>query len=290
MKFAFVILHYNVIEETIKCIESIKTLCDAENYSIIVVDNGSPNLSGKTLKNKYANDSKIHVLLNEINSGFARGNNIGISFARKSLNADFLVVLNNDTFMIQKDFCKTILNEWEYSHFAALGPYVFTLSGEIQNPVAHQITTVPQVEFWIRHHRIGLIRTYLGIDSLWLNLKKSIKKLIHYKNSIKEDISKKQNIRQENIKLHGCCFVFSPKFFEYFDGFDPRTFMYAEEDILLAQLRKKKLLTVYNPNLKIFHAERSATKSATKTSRQKKFFIYKEGIKALNVLKKVLEE
>ncbi len=45
---------------------------------------------------------------------------------------------------------------------------------------------------------------------------------------------------------------------------------------------------VYNPNLKIFHAEKAATKSATKNFRKRKIFIYKEGIKSLKILKEVL--
>ncbi len=290
MSFSFVILHYNVIEETIKCINSILSLCDAKDYSIIVVDNHSPNGTGKQLEENYKNNSKIHIILSKENLGFAKGNNIGINYAKNTIHADFVIVLNNDTYMVQNNFCSIILKEWEHSHFAVLGPYVHTLSGENQNPVAHEITTISDVNFWIKHHQKGLIRTYLGIDSIWIGLKDFIKKIIHYKDPTKVKNEKKQNTRQENVKLHGCCFIFSPTFFEHFDGFDPRTFMYAEEDILLAHIRKKKLLTVYNPKLEIFHAERSATKSVTKTSRQKKIFIYKEGIKALNVLKKVLEE
>ena len=75
MKFAFVILHYNVLEETEKCIESIKTRCDADDYAIIVVDNKSPNDSGSILNKKYADDTKVAVILNDKNLGFANGNN-----------------------------------------------------------------------------------------------------------------------------------------------------------------------------------------------------------------------
>lgn len=290
MKIAFVILHYNVVDETEKCIESILTRCDADNYSIVVVDNCSLNGSGEKLYKKYKDDSKVHVILNKKNLGFANGNNVGIDYARKKMNADFVVVLNNDTYLVQNDFCNVILQEWEHSNFAVLGPFVHTLGGENQNPVAHQITTVSQVNFWIRHHYKGLIRTYLGVDSLWLNLKERIKRMIGYKNLQKKINAKGGSVRQENVKLHGCCLVFSPKFFECFDGFDSRTFMYAEEDILLAQVRKRGLLTVYNPHLEIFHAERAATKSVTKTSRKKKIFVYAEGIKSLRILKKVLVE
>ena len=70
MKIAFVILHYNVVDETEKCIESILTRCDADNYSIVVVDNCSLNGSGEKLYKKYQDESKVHVILNKKNLGF----------------------------------------------------------------------------------------------------------------------------------------------------------------------------------------------------------------------------
>ena len=289
MSFAFVILHYNVVAETKACVKSIKERVHIP-VEIVVVDNCSPNGSGKELFELYKNDNQVTVLLSEKNLGFANGNNMGIQYARKTLNADFVVVLNNDTYLVQDDFCEVVLEEWEYSHFAVLGPQVHTFSGENQNPRAHQITTTAHVDHWIKHHRKGLLRAYLGVDSLWLGFKDRLKYLLGYKNKIVANNSEKQNLRQENVKLHGCCFVFSPKFFEYFDGLDSRTFMYYEEDILLAQIRKKGLLTVYNPKLEIFHAEKAATKSATKTNRKKKIFGYTEGIRSLKVLRTVLEE
>ena len=50
IKVAFVILHYQAIEMTIKCINSLyKTFDISENF-IVVVDNASPNKSGNELK------------------------------------------------------------------------------------------------------------------------------------------------------------------------------------------------------------------------------------------------
>lgn len=51
IKVAFVILHYQAIEMTIKCINSLyKTFDISENF-IVVVDNASPNKSGNELIN-----------------------------------------------------------------------------------------------------------------------------------------------------------------------------------------------------------------------------------------------
>jgi len=287
---SFVILHYNVLNETYKCIDSIKKRMDTTHYSIVVVDNKSPNDTGKDLCNKYKTDPQVTVILNEKNLGFAKGNNIGIEYAKKVLKSDFLVVLNNDTYLIQDDFSSIIFKEWEKSYFAVLGPLIETPNDENQNPVAHEINTVKQVNFWIRHHQWGIFRTCLGINNLYLSIKDLIKRKIGYKNKTVALRDEKSNNRQENVKLHGCCFVFSPIFFENFAGFDPRTFMYLEEDILLTSIRQKGLLTVYNPSLKIFHSTKVATKSYTKKSRRTELFGYREGIKSLKILKGLLSQ
>ena len=62
-KFAFVILHYYTVEDTINCVKSIKELENYENVEIVIVDNASPNGSGKEIKEKYENDEKIHGLM-----------------------------------------------------------------------------------------------------------------------------------------------------------------------------------------------------------------------------------
>ena len=231
MDFSFVILHYNVLNETLSCVKSIRERVQ-EPVGIVVVDNASPNGSGKNLEQIFKDDENVTVLLNKENLGFANGNNVGISFARKKLKSNFVVVLNNDTFLIQNDFLKVIRDEWGESRFAVMGPKVFTYSGRNQNPVANKIENKKQANYWIRHHFWGLVRTYLGVDDFWLECKAVVKKRIKYRNEMMEKKEAQDNIRQENVKLHGCCFVFSPAFFDHFDGFDPRTFMYVEEDIL----------------------------------------------------------
>ena len=102
-KFTFVILHYLTMEDTIDCIESIRDKCRNFQYRIIVVDNASPNNSGRKLEKKYKDDSDIKVVVNRENVGFARGNNIGFKIAKED-KSDFIILCNNDTKLLKDNF------------------------------------------------------------------------------------------------------------------------------------------------------------------------------------------
>lgn len=97
-KVYIIVLNYKNYNDTIECLESLLKLRYA-NKEIIVVDNASPNDSGKYLeewvsKNK---EQPIQFILNNINLGYAGGNNTGIRRALQDSNMRFVWILNNDT-------------------------------------------------------------------------------------------------------------------------------------------------------------------------------------------------
>ena len=78
----FVILNYNLYQDTISCVASIKNRIDTRRYKIIIVDNASVNGAGELLREYYKTDQQIEIILLTKNIGFAKGNNIGINQAR----------------------------------------------------------------------------------------------------------------------------------------------------------------------------------------------------------------
>ena len=121
MKVYFLILHYQAIQETISCVESILQLYD--NISIVVIDNNSPNKSGRELEERYREYENIKIIITKGNLGFARGNNVGYEYA-KSQGADFIIQVNNDTLFEDKNFVKTMLQLYEKEKYAVLIPFL----------------------------------------------------------------------------------------------------------------------------------------------------------------------
>ena len=97
INIVFIILHYQNIDDTVNCIESIKKLDNLKenSFNIIIVDNKSPNGTGEALKNKYINENEIKVMLLDKNYGFSKANNIAYENAM-TYNPDIVMVLNND--------------------------------------------------------------------------------------------------------------------------------------------------------------------------------------------------
>ena len=113
-KIVFLILHYITLEDTKKCVSSIlERYPNNENIEIVIVDNNSNNNSGKELVKLYNDNNRIHIILLDKNLGFARGNNEGFKYAKEKLKADFIIMINNDTYLIQNDFCKIIEEEYK---------------------------------------------------------------------------------------------------------------------------------------------------------------------------------
>lgn len=271
MNISFIVLHYLAIKDTIECVESILCNKECKDCNIVIVDNASPDCSGKELLKYYGNNQRVIVLLSEKNLGFSAGNNIGIRYAREILKSDFVVVLNNDTYLIQVDFCSVIMEEYNKSHFAVLGPQVF-------DPEGKNYSSPLETDFG--HLTIA---SYQGVAHQWR--KRYWKTFFHLENF--HPLARRSNIQVEkavervpitermtDVELHGCCLIFSPEYFRYYDGFEELTFMYGEETILRLNCEKHNLLMVYNPYLKIFHKEAVSTKKEYNI-RKKKLMHYK---------------
>jgi GT2 family glycosyltransferase len=90
--YSVVIVSYNNYDNcTGPCLQSL--LQDPADMEIIVVDNNSDSYTKSCLTELSRNESRIQLLLNSSNRGYAGGNNDGVALAK----SDIVILLNNDT-------------------------------------------------------------------------------------------------------------------------------------------------------------------------------------------------
>ena len=279
-KIVFLILHYKVIEETKKCVESIINNYSNENYEIVIVDNGSLNESGEKLKNMYKNNSNIFIIINKKNLGFAKGNNVGFKFAKKR-GANYIIMVNNDIVFTQNNFCKLMIEKYNEFHYAILGPKILLPKGD-EFCYNIKVKSVKEQYIFIFLLYVRLFLAYIGLGKIFeILFKKKNKKR---KNRI--DI----NIKRENIPIYGCCIIFSEDYINRFDGIDDRTFLYCEESLLYLRTLENDLKIVYDPQLEILHNHSVVTKQINNTIRKKEIFVVKNLIKSNKILLKELKK
>ena len=90
MATSIIILTFNKLEFTKKCIESIRKYTKNQSYEIIVVDNNSTDGTVQYLKSQV----DLKVIYNKQNVGFPKGCNLGIGISEKEND---ILLLNNDT-------------------------------------------------------------------------------------------------------------------------------------------------------------------------------------------------
>ncbi|MBR4732771.1 MAG: glycosyltransferase family 2 protein, partial [Lachnospiraceae bacterium] len=294
LDLAFIILHYMSLNDTVEAIESIRKFADTDSYKIIVIDNYSPDNSFVELNNRYSNDSKVIIIHNDQNLGFAKGNNIGIDFVRKNFKTRFVVVMNNDTLLFQGHLFSNLCKAFSEHKFSVLGPMIISGDGScVSNPIEggemslseakSRIAITKRMHFLSKFYLDEIV--YGKCRELFRKIKKSTKEVFTKKKFCVENYNVKVD-----CKLHGSFLVFSDLFFEVFDGFDPRTFLFMEENILYVHLVRNHLISLYYPEIVIFHKEDASTDKSFGNGRKKRLFINSENAKAIGQYIEVLNE
>ena len=279
-KIGFVVLHYCAIDETYKCVDSIFNNLNTDLFHIVIVDNNSPDESGKLLKEHYKNYDNVTVINLEKNLGFSKGNNVGFKYLKNNIACDYIALLNNDVYFLQKNFLDIIEKEYKNSSFAVLGPKILLKNNSI-NPINEKLLSLSDYKKIRIKLIFHLILSYFNLENLY----KKIRQSGNTSNS-----NFKTDNYLENIILHGCCLIFSPTYINKFDGLDEKTFLYAEEELLYLKLKNNNLKSVYLPQLEIFHNEDQSTNAVTKTKYKKNIFLYKNLLLANKVLIKEISK
>lgn len=255
IKIAYVILHYKNAEVTTKCLNYLISIMG--DYSkAIVVDNYSQNNSLDEIKKMIGSNDKIHYICNSKNIGFARGNNLGYEYARETLNANCIIIMNNDIFIKDPEFEIKLYMDEIINKYSIIAPDVVTLSGKHQNPLRYKKNST-----WKLFR--GMILQYLY--AMLFRMGVMIPSIVQKYHSGVDAVSKKVLDNIENIVPHGSCVIFAPNYVqkEKF-AFIPETFFYGEEDLLYEYAEYRMYSIVYYPTIQVIHAEKQSTKSISR--------------------------
>lgn len=266
--FGFVVLHYLVDEETVKCIESIRRHCvpaagTDSRYTIVIVDNDSANGSYERLQQCYDGDDDIVLLHNQTNEGFARGNNIGYAYCRAQLGCDYIVTLNNDVALASDNLMRQAVEDYETTGCAVIGPDIISgKDGGHQNPMDAVVDSPEQIAALRKHIRRNLLLLHTHLYGVFERLKGGADRDHTAGNAVSSTQEHAAQRPCVPVKLHGSCLIFTPAFLKAFEEpFDPGTFLYMEEDILVLRCRRQGLILYYDPRIVVRHAEDASTEA-----------------------------
>lgn len=224
MKCGIVIVNYNSFDLTLNFCKELLQQKNIILY-IVIVDNNSNRRSGADELERFVKIHKnIHYLQNNENSGYAKGNNIGIKFLESYLKEkECVIVANNDLNFTESDTLYELVLEAESQRNAFISPLILEESGNITPNYAVK--------------RRGWL-----YDIMLLTPFRFMLPSILYK-----------EIREYVDILPGCFILSLLKNWKSVDYFDEDTFLYGEERILAEKIRKCSLISRISIANRVIH-------------------------------------
>jgi len=243
LKTVMIVLNYNDSETTQKLINKVRNYKNIEK--IIIVDNKSSDDSYMILKKM--EDEKVIVIQTKANLGYAYGNNIGVKYAIDKYDPAYCIIANPDISFDEK-IIDRLIQEADKNN--SIGIITAKMAGNIN---AWKIPT------W-----------FDGIKSMFLFWNKFSKKY--------EKLDSKIN---EVGVVSGSFFIIASEAYKNVNGFDERTFLYGEENILAFKLKKNNYKTILLSDIEYEHHHSVSIKKQYK-SKVKPFLIYVKSLKIYN--------
>lgn len=212
---AIIIVNWNSFDVTAQCLESLRTVT-YNNFTTVVVDNGSNDGSGKRLKSDYP---EIVLLENEKNLGFTGGNNAGIQYALDN-EYDYLMMLNNDA-IATPDFLSVLMDRAQESGLKAIQPKI--------------MYDYDRSVIW---NASGKFNNFLSIPKTLGEGQKDNGQFDHLKFT---------------DWITGCCFLVETELVKRFGLLDQRFFIYYEDTDWSLKIRDQGEKMGFEPKAVVYH-------------------------------------
>lgn len=214
-RIAVVILNYNGADLTLSNATRLREL--SEDLKIIVVDNCSTDDSREKLR-ALRGVKNTYYLENDVNSGYAAGNNVGLRFASSELGeVDAVCVMNPDILVERAEDFELLYNALMSEEKLAGITALTIFNGTIRQP-----NDFGWKELTAKHMMFSgtLLGKLFKSNLRYCNLKLNENKVAY------ADI------------LQGCFFMVKKSILEQADFLDEETFLYQEEAILGKKLAR----------------------------------------------------
>ncbi len=243
--FAFVLLQFGRPDATARCVDSILRLAPGgRKVHIVIVDNASSAEVVSQTRQRFEGKAGVSLILNQENTGFARGNNIGYRHAREVIGADFIAIINNDTVIEDPGFIEKSLSIYLMHAPSVIGPDIVTPDGRHENPWNDATYSV---EDWLL-----LQSLFEQQRQNWLSTEKA--------EFLRVGRRSPEAYKIDDPVLQGAALVFSPVYTRReAQPFDARTFLYGEEFLLAVNCLLSGHPMFYSRELAIRHEEGVST-------------------------------
>lgn len=247
--YSLIVVDYNTLDKTLSYISHCREMLGIQYLNhVVIVENGDNAGALEMLSSLYGiyEEQVISNVGRRVqcfsqgvcqicychsgeNMGYARGNNLGAQIAENLWNDPYYIVSNNDLVFREKVDLHRI---WEYFQrhpdVALLGPGIVGLDGEKQSP---------------RRNRSALC---MLIGCYWsMALGGLFNRLVM---DVVDDASE-----GECDWVSGCFMFVRAESFKKVEGFDPNTFLYAEEMIISEKFRQAGYKVAYYPAFTLLH-------------------------------------
>ncbi len=133
-RVSVIVLTYNNLEYTRACLDSVMQYTRYPNLEIIVVDNASTDETPEFLQTFRKAHPETRIILNDENRGFAAGNNVGLEAA----TGDYLVILNNDTYVTEGWLHGLVRHLRRHPGIGLIGPVTNNIGNEARIDLNYQ--------------------------------------------------------------------------------------------------------------------------------------------------------
>jgi len=232
MQLSVIILNYNVRYFLEQCVLSVQKALEVIDSEIIVVDNHSSDDSCAMMKQRFPN---VKLIENKENSGFPKGNNIGVAQAK----GEYICILNPDTAVAEDTFEKVLTFAQSKTDLGILGCKLIDGTGNFLPECKRGVPTP-----WVALTKIFGLYKFFPKSSFFNK---------YYAQHLSENETGKVDI------LVGAFMLMKRDLYLEVGGFDENCFMYSDDIDLSYMVLKSGKQNYYFHETSVIHYKGEST-------------------------------